>query len=54
MVTIIKKSSSRKLLLNRINRLKPRRSFDAGKYLGKIKFDKDPLLIHTELRDEWD
>ena len=28
--------------------------FDAKKYLGTIKFDRDPMDIQNEMRDEWE
>ena len=28
--------------------------FDARKYLGTIKFDRDPMEIQNEMRDEWE
>ncbi len=30
------------------------KKLNAMKYLGKIKFDKDPLEIQKEMRDEWE
>lgn len=30
-----------------------KKKFDAKKYLGKIKFNEDALVIQKKLRDEW-
>jgi hypothetical protein len=32
----------------------PKPKHDFSKYVGKIKFDKDPLEIQKEMRDEWE
>jgi hypothetical protein len=32
----------------------PKPTHDFSKYVGKIKFDKDPLEIQKEMRDEWE
>jgi len=31
-----------------------KKGFDAKAFLGKVKFDKDPLAIQKEMRDEWE
>ncbi|MFP9097443.1 hypothetical protein ACLI09_00185 [Flavobacterium sp. RHBU_24] len=31
-----------------------KKGFDAKAFLGTVKFDKDPLEIQKEMRDEWE
>lgn len=53
MVTIIKKGISKKLLLERIRKIKSKRKFNALKYCGVIKLNGNPLEIQISLRNEW-
>jgi hypothetical protein len=53
MVTIISKKISRRMIASKMNRVKGRRGLKAGKYCGKIRLDKDPLVIQREFRNEW-
>jgi len=53
MVTIIKKGISKKLLLERIRKIKSRRKFNALKYCGVIKLNGNALKIQMSLRNEW-
>jgi hypothetical protein len=39
-----------KLLL----RLKPQKTFQAKRFLGKLKWGEDALQYQKKLRDEWD
>ncbi len=53
---IIKKGASEKEILKMQEKLSKKKSsgFKANKYKGKIKFNKDALLIQNKLRDEWE
>ena len=53
MVTIIRQGISKKLLLERLRKMKPKRKLNAQKYCGVIKLNGDPLLIQRKLRNEW-
>jgi hypothetical protein len=53
MVTIIKNSISKKLLQNRVSRIKLRRRLNAYKYCGVMKICKNPVSIQNEMRNEW-
>ena len=38
----------------KLSDLKPKKQFDSYKYLGKVKWDKDPLEYQKRLRNEWE
>jgi len=49
----IKKIGSAKSLAVALNKVKPVKRFDAKKYLGKVKWNEDPLEFQKRMRDEW-
>ena len=53
MVITIKKGDSKKTIEKKLSKLPKKKGFQAYKYLGKIKFDEDPVAIQRRLRDEW-
>lgn len=56
MVTIVKKETSIKSILDKLNEIfaKKQKGFDAKKYSGKLTNKiEDPLLFQREMRDEW-
>jgi hypothetical protein len=57
MVATFKKGASKEEIkeLNKllIERMSPRKKFDANKYCGAVKFQDDGLEIQKKLRDEW-
>jgi len=51
---IIKRTSTRKQLNEELSKLKRRKFFNSGKYLGCLKgVFGDALEYQTRLRDEW-
>jgi len=54
MVTIIKKGTNKKDLEKAFSNLKSKKKFDAYKYCGTIKLNRDPLEIQERMRDEWE
>jgi hypothetical protein len=58
MVTTIRKGASKKeiqdLFKELENKKKSRRSFDAYKFCGAVKFGEDALEIQKKMRDEWE
>lgn len=38
---------------DKMAKLKPKKVFDADKYLGKVKWDQDPLAYQKNVRNEW-
>ncbi|WP_375579489.1 hypothetical protein ABWH96_21250 [Marivirga tractuosa] len=54
MVTVIKKGSNKEKIEAALSKLKSRKSFDAYKYCGAVKLNKDPLQIQKQMRDEWE
>jgi hypothetical protein len=36
-----------------LKKVKPVKKLDAKKYLGKVKWDEDPLEYQKRLRNEW-
>ena len=53
MPIIIKKIRSVKTLTDALNKVKPVKRFDANKYLGKVKWDEDPIEFQKRIRNEW-
>ena len=37
-----------------LSRLKPQKTFQAKRFLGKVKWGEDALQYQKKLRDEWD
>jgi hypothetical protein len=37
-----------------LSRLKPQKTFQAKRFLGKMKWGEDALQYQRKLRDEWD
>jgi len=55
MVLILKRGASKKELLAIEKKLPSHGGgFDAFKFNGTVKFNKDGLLLQKELRDEWE
>lgn len=56
MVTVIKKSASKKEIekkLKSVNPPKPKKLFNVNKFSGKIKYKEDAISIQKKLRNEW-
>ena len=55
MTTIIKKGDNKKRIQELLKKLRKtsKHTFNAKKYVGKLKFDKDALEIQKRLRDDW-
>lgn len=57
MVTIIKKGASKKtvatLVKKAASRKNSKKSLDAHKYSGVVKFKEDGLILQKRWRDEW-
>ncbi len=53
MVTIVRKGSSIRVILEKIRRIKVRKKLDAHKYCGSIKILNDPLELQKLMRNEW-
>jgi len=54
MVTVIKKGSSRKDLMQAMKKLADRsKKKDLQRFCGVISTKKDPVLLQKEWRDEW-
>ena len=49
----IKKISSPKSLTAALKRVKPLKTLDAKRYLGKVKWHEEPLEYQKRIRDEW-
>ena len=49
MVITIKKGDSKKTIEKKLSKLPQKKGFQAYKYLGKIKFDEDPIAIQRRL-----
>jgi hypothetical protein len=49
----VKKINSPKSLTDALKKLKPVKSFDASKHLGKVNWVEEPLEYQKRLRDEW-
>jgi hypothetical protein len=54
MVTIIKKGASKKDLQKALDTLSVKPKFNAYKYCGVVKMNRDPLAIQKALRSEWE
>jgi hypothetical protein len=54
MVTIIKKGAAKEDMQKVLNNLSVRQGFNAYKYCGVLKLDRDPLAIQKTLRSEWE
>jgi hypothetical protein len=37
-----------------LSKLKPQKTFQAQRFLGKVKWGEDALQYQKKLRDEWD
>ncbi len=53
MVTVIKKGSSKSVIIHLLQKLKIKQGFNAKKYCGVIKLKSSPLIIQKRLRNEW-
>lgn len=55
MTTIIKKGSSIRIINKVLAKLleKQQKGFDAKRFCGALKLEKDSLSIQKELRNEW-
>jgi hypothetical protein len=52
---ILKKGVSLEEIFDQIKASNPpQKKHDFAKYVGKIKFKKDPLTIQKQMRDEWE
>jgi hypothetical protein len=57
MITVLKKGSDKATIqevLKKIAEYPSRRSLDAYKYCGTVKFREDGLKLQKRLRDEWE
>ena len=54
MVIIIKKNSTKNIILELLNKLRSKKGFNAKKHCGVIKLKSDPLTIQNKMRDEWE
>ena len=54
MVVTIKKGDSKKTIERKLKSLPEKKGFQAYKYLGKVKFEGDPVEIQRKMRDEWE
>jgi hypothetical protein len=56
MLVIIKKGTPVKEILDKINNLltSKKKGFNAEKYLGILKPERDPIKFQRELRNEWE
>jgi len=56
MVTIIKKGDSKAHIRKALEKIQepPNKGFNAKKYSGILKLNKDPLEIQRRMRDEWE
>lgn len=54
MTIILKKGKKISELLPSNTDSRALKKLDAKKFVGKIKFEGDPLLIQKQMRDEWD
>lgn len=52
MVVILKKTASKKKLVELLKKLKVGEPFNAGKHLGKLKMNIDGLAYQKAIRDE--
>ncbi len=50
----IKRIRSAKTLTDALNKVKPVKSFNAQRHLGKIDWGEDPLEYQKRIRNEWD
>ncbi|WP_158267573.1 hypothetical protein [Adhaeribacter arboris] len=53
MVTIIKRGTDKQEIEKILANLESTKKFDAYKYCGVVKLDKDALDIQKIMRDEW-
>ena len=54
MVTVIRKGSSKKTIMEILQKLQIHKGLDAYKYCGVIKLKDDALAIQKKMRDEWE
>jgi hypothetical protein len=54
MTSNVKKISSPKNLTEALKRVKPVKTLDAKKHLGKVRWPENPLEYQKRIRDEWD
>ena len=50
MVTIIRKGSTKKTIMEIFHKLRMHKGIDAYKYCGVIKLKEDPLVIQKKMR----
>jgi hypothetical protein len=53
MVVVLNKDTDIKSLKKILADRKPQKKFDARKFSGALKTDKDGLKVQQQLRDEW-
>ena len=54
MVTVIKKGTDRISIQKALENISVRKGMNAFKYCGKVKLEKEPLMIQKNLRNEWE
>ena len=54
MTIILKKGQNLEEVLPKNTPVKGAKKLNAKKYVGVLKFEKDPLIIPKEMRDEWE
>jgi hypothetical protein len=54
MVTVIKKGTSKQLIIKLLQRISSSKGLNAFKYCGIIRFDTDAVIIQKQMRDEWE
>ena len=53
MVTVIKKGTTPKRLLEKIDSIQKKKNKDIKALCGSVKLEKDPLELQKRWRDEW-
>jgi len=53
MVIEIKKAMTKADMQKALAQLPPRKSLDARRFLGTVKWSEDPVAYQKRLRDEW-
>jgi hypothetical protein len=54
MIIKVKKGHEKEEIDSILKGIKPRKRFNSRKYLGKVKWNEDPVAYQRRLRDEWD
>lgn len=54
MTSNVKKISSPKILTEALKKVKPLKTLDAKRHLGKVKWDENPIEYQKRIRNEWD